>query len=102
MWNYVATDEMHFFTVMDILQKENLKWLLDHKMTRPYTLTDGCQLKIKKKSKASAIYTFSFIYLKLDQWTNGPIDQSTNGPMDKWANGQMDHFFQYIIEHSIQ
>ena len=48
MWNYVATDEMHFFTVMEILQKENLKWLLDHKMTRPYTLTDGCQLKKQK------------------------------------------------------
>ena len=38
--------------------------LLEHKMTRPYTFTDGCQLKKQKISAASAIYTFTFIYLK--------------------------------------
>jgi len=38
--------------------------LLEHKMKRPYTFTDGCQLKKQKISAASAIYTFTFIYLK--------------------------------------
>ena len=34
-------------------------------MTRPCTFTDGRQLKKQKKSTASAIYTFTFIYLEL-------------------------------------
>ena len=34
-------------------------------MTRPCTFTDGRQLKKQTNSTASAIYTFTFIYLEL-------------------------------------
>ena len=58
-------------SIMAILGEDNTSHfdahflkLLEHKMKRPYTFTDGCQLKKQKISAASAIYTFTFIYLK--------------------------------------
>ena len=42
-----------------------LKWPLEHKMTRPYTFTDGCQLK-KHKNLQLLSATFTFIYLKIE------------------------------------